>query len=108
MILQTVSIFPPVEDRPAAPFIQRAADGGWHFDCGNAAGWSLDFPKPCTCGKCVGPLVWPAGAGACQDCAALPCSRFEAASWNAFGGVCLRCFLRRPEPEHPRRRIYPR
>jgi hypothetical protein len=50
VILQTVSI--NAANPPPAPFVQRAPDGGWHFDCGNCVGWSFDVPKPCRCGLC--------------------------------------------------------
>lgn len=50
-VLQTVQVFAP--GSPKAPFVQRAAGGGWHYDCGNCAGWTLYYPKPCECGHCL-------------------------------------------------------
>jgi hypothetical protein len=50
VIIQTVKIY--AENPPPAPYIVRAADGGWHFDCGNCVGWSGPFPRPCKCGHC--------------------------------------------------------
>jgi hypothetical protein len=51
VILQTVSIYAP--NAPPAPYVIRADDGGWHFDCGNCVGWSGPFPPPCHCGHCL-------------------------------------------------------
>jgi hypothetical protein len=51
MIIQTVQMF--ATNPPPAPYVVRAADGGWHFDCGNCVGWSGPFPKPCRCGHCL-------------------------------------------------------
>lgn len=50
MILQTVQLF--AAEHPPAPYIVRAPDGGWHFDCGNCSGWSLHYPSRCKCGHC--------------------------------------------------------
>jgi predicted NUDIX family NTP pyrophosphohydrolase len=51
VILQTVELF--AENPPPAPYVIRASDGGWHFDCGNRAGWSFDVPRRCRCGHCL-------------------------------------------------------
>lgn len=50
-VIQTVQIF--AKDAPPAPYVLRAPDGGWHFDCGNTVGWSCEFPEACACGHCL-------------------------------------------------------